>query len=236
MVKIYKPTETTNVGKPWGFSGVPNDGRSMPIDTDGNYYVRRAYRSIAEAVQVLPVLNEGGTITRNREGGYPIIINSTGTYNASTGTITGGKYEIYRWTKGLESTDTDIEPWTDLSDYVTSEQLTEAIDSLSASIVDLLGADGTYTTTDTGQTRITIPHTLSAKPRRYDINPNNQNAGNLSISWKDADDTNLYAYLGFSQNDSASLRYVWWASQPGEPPTPGENNYADGYVTSGYVN
>lgn len=68
---------------------------------------------------------------------------------------------------------------------------------------------GVFITTDTSQARITIPHGLGLVPTDYDVFPNNANAGNLNISWKDADDTNVYATLGYSAGDSAELKYKW---------------------------
>jgi|GEM_PF-5234764 len=102
-------------------------------------------------------------------------------------------------------------------------------DSNSFPPTDYIYTEGIFTTTDTGQTRIIIPHGLNSTPKWFSVEANNRNAGNLGISWKEADETNLYATLGFSQNDSAEIRYIWKAENPGEyvPPTPGTDTWVD---------
>jgi len=70
---------------------------------------------------------------------------------------------------------------------------------------------GTFTTTDTGQATILIPHSLGAIPSYINPVPKNSFAWALSRAEIDADATNIIITPAFTNNDGATLSYYWEA-------------------------
>jgi len=70
---------------------------------------------------------------------------------------------------------------------------------------------GIFNTLDNGSSTVIIPHGLGVFPTYWDIRGKNANAKNLSFSSEVADSTNIVITLGYTNNDNASLEYLWEA-------------------------
>nr|WP_199083094.1 hypothetical protein [Pedobacter sp. ASV19] len=80
-------------------------------------------------------------------------------------------------------------------------------------MIELLnGSNGTYTVNDLGQTQILIPHGLGYIPGYWNVRGKNSNAKNIGISDESADATNIILTPIFTNNDGASLQYLWEAN------------------------
>lgn len=76
-------------------------------------------------------------------------------------------------------------------------------------ITSKVGTSGTFQTTDVGQTTILIPHGLEVIPKNWNVRGKNSNAKNLGIADESADNTNILVTPVFTNNDGASLQYLW---------------------------
>lgn len=73
------------------------------------------------------------------------------------------------------------------------------------------GKHGMFTTTDTGQATILIPHNLGAVPSYWNVRGKNANAKNLGIADESADATNIIITPVFTNNDNSTIDYLWEA-------------------------
>jgi len=74
-----------------------------------------------------------------------------------------------------------------------------------------ISRSGIFAVVDNGAATITIPHGLGVIPAYWDIRGKNANAKNLGISSEVADATNIIITLGHTNNDGASIEYLWEA-------------------------
>lgn len=153
QVARYNPTAAkyTISNKPYGpAQGVPTDARSMFYDT-----VKFVFRPYMSTTEVINYLN----LAKYREGRFPILINSGGIRNSTTGILTGGVNTEY-WFAGCTADSclgVKLEPsnprWFSVKDYgatgwgVTSDRtaITAAIaaaENVNGGVVYL--PDGTY--------------------------------------------------------------------------------------------
>lgn len=99
QVPTYNPTSAkfTLSNKAYGpAQAVPSDARSMFYDS-----AKAVFRPYLSTAEVLTYLN----LTKYRQGNFPIIVNSGGTRNTSTGLVSGGINYVYWFGNGTADVD-----------------------------------------------------------------------------------------------------------------------------------